>query len=99
MLFIYNTIAQNGSLTYGPNLGVSGKFFKKTLTSGISASYNISDSEGQQQNSFFNFRWNTAYLILKKHNIGLMLINQHRNLKNRPSSNDFTATLNYIYNF
>jgi hypothetical protein len=93
----YNTIAQNGLLTYGPSLGVVGKFLKKTLTSGISVSYNISDSK--PQNSFFNFRWNTSYLILKKHNIGFIIINQHRNLKDRLSSNDFTATLNYSYNF
>jgi hypothetical protein len=94
----YHTITQNGSLTYGPSLGVSGKFLKKTLNSGISASYNISADAGQQ-NSFFNLRWNAAYTILKKHNIGLTLINQHRNLKNRPLSNDFTSTLNYMYSF
>jgi hypothetical protein len=95
----YNTIAQNSSLIYGPSLGISGKFLKKTLSSGISAAYNISANEEKQQNSFFNFRWNTAYLILKKHNIGLVLINQRRNFKNRLPSNDFTATLNYTYNF
>jgi hypothetical protein len=95
----YNTIAQNNSLTYGPSLGMTGKFFKKTLTSGVSVSYNISANDDNLQNSFFNIRWNTAYLILKKHNISFALINQHRNIKNRPSSNDFTATVNYTYNF
>jgi hypothetical protein len=91
----YSAIAESNSLTYGPSLGILGKFLKKTLTSGVSASYNISN----RQNSFFNIRLNAAYLILKKHSISFVLINQRRNTENHYSSNDFTTTISYMYNF
>jgi hypothetical protein len=94
----YSAIAQDNSLTCGPSLGLSGKFLNKTLTYGASASYNIS-ADDDMQNRFFNIRLNVAYLIVKKHNIGVALINQRRNAKERPSSNDFTTTVNYMYNF
>jgi hypothetical protein len=91
----YNAITENNSLTYGPSLGILGKFLKKALTSGVSASYNINN----RQNSFFNVRMNVAYLIAKKHNISFTLINQRRNTEKQFASNDFTSNINYMFNF
>jgi hypothetical protein len=95
----YNTIGTDNMLTYGPSVGASSKFFDKKLTTGISLSYNVSTDAGKWQNSIFNFRWNANYMILKKHGLNLILINQTRNIINRETTNDFTATFSYMYNF
>jgi hypothetical protein len=95
----YNTVGYNNMITYGPSLGASTKFFDKKLTTGLSASYNLSTDTGEWQNSVFNLRLNATYLIFKKHNISFVLINQSRNVKNRKAINDFTATFSYMYNF
>jgi hypothetical protein len=95
----YNTVGYDNMLTYGPSLGVSAKFFEKKLTTGISASYNVSTDAGEWQNSIFNTRLNVNYLIFKKHSLNFILINQSRNMKSRETMNDFTATFSYMYNF
>jgi hypothetical protein len=95
----YNTVGSDNMLTYGPSLGVTSKFFDKKLTTGVSLSYNVSTDAGKWQNSIFNFRWNANYLILKKHGLNFILINQTRNIINHKATNDFTVTFSYMYNF
>jgi hypothetical protein len=95
----YNTAGFNNMLTYGPSLSASTKLFNQKLTTGLSVAYNISTDTGEWQNSIFNLRWNVTYLILKKHNLSLVLINQNRNMRSRNAMNDLTSTFSYMYNF
>ncbi|MDR0660189.1 MAG: hypothetical protein LBG19_05190 [Prevotellaceae bacterium] len=95
----YSTIGTNEMITYGPSLGAVAKLFKKKLTTGASVSYNVSVDDGRWQNSVVNFRWNAAYQFLKRHNLSIVLIEQSRNMKARPTTNDFTTTLSYSYSF
>jgi len=95
----YNTIGTNDMLTYGPSLGLTSRLFDKKLMIGSSASYNVSTDNGNWQNSILNLRLNAAYQFLKKHNLNFVLINQNRNTKSRITTNDFTATFTYTYNF
>jgi hypothetical protein len=95
----YNTVGYNNMLTYGPSIGAATKLFNNNLTTGITASYNVSTNNGDRQNSIFNLRLNIAYTILKKHNLNAVLINQSRKMKEQPKSDDITLTFGYMYNF
>jgi hypothetical protein len=95
----YNTVGYDDLLTYGPSIGAAIKLFDNNLTSGITASYNTSTNNGARQNSIFNLRLNAAYTILKKHNLSVVMVNQSRNMKDRPKSGDITLTCGYVYNF
>jgi hypothetical protein len=95
----YNTVGYNNMLTYGPSIGAATKLFNNNLTTGITASYNVSTNNGDRQNSILNLRLNIAYTILKKHNLNAVLINQSRKMKEHPKSDDITLTFGYMYNF
>ncbi|QPH39452.1 TonB-dependent receptor [Pedobacter endophyticus] len=95
----YNTIGKNDFLTMGPTLSVNAKFLKKTLVTGFSTSYNLSNSLGVRQSSVLNIRANASYVVLKKHNLNFSLMNQNRNLVSKGKTNDMTATLGYGYSF
>jgi hypothetical protein len=95
----YNTVGFNNLLTYGPSIGAATKLFKNSLTTGVTASYNVSANNGDRQNSIFNLRLNIAYTILKKHSLNAVIVNQSRTMKEHPKANDFTLTCGYMYNF
>jgi hypothetical protein len=95
----YNTVGFDNMLTYGPSVGASTKLFDKKLTTGLSLACNISMDTRKWQNSIFNLRWNATYVILKKHNLSLVMINQNKNMRNRKAMNDLTSTFSYMYNF
>ncbi|BAV06500.1 hypothetical protein SAMN05421788_107164 [Filimonas lacunae] len=95
----YNTIAFNDMLTQGPTLGVNNRWLQKKLTTTLSASYNSSSTNGQQQSSVFNTRVNAAYKLFKKHALQAGVINQYRTILNRGSFSNVTGTLGYNYSF
>ncbi len=93
-----NTTAQDNSITLGPTLSISKKFFDKKLRTNFSSSYNTSFSNAEQQNSVYNFRLGNNYVWLKKHNFSLNCLLLFRNsIVN--SNTDFTLTFGYGYAF
>ena len=103
----YNTVGYDNTLTCGPNLGVSSRLFDKSLTAGVSASYNLSverggnpqSGDGSRRGSVVNLRGNLAYTLLKKHNLNLVLVNRSASVANRPKRTNFTVTMSYAYGF
>jgi len=89
-------------LILGPTLGVATRFFDKKLTTGITGSYNTGYLAGEKQNEVWNLRFNSSYLLQKKHNFSLTAI--YRNnaaLRNMAMarSNGLTITTAYSYRF
>ncbi len=94
----YSTIGEDESLILGPTLSVGKQFFDKKLRTNFSSSYNTSYTNGEQQNSVFNFRLGGNYLWLDHHNFSLNLLTLLRN-SSEDSNTDFTATFGYSYSF
>ncbi|MCK8524403.1 hypothetical protein M0D21_22685 [Aquimarina sp. D1M17] len=94
----YNTIGEDENLTFGPTLSIGKQFFDKKLRANFSSSYNASYTNGEQQNSIFNFRLGGNYIWLEQHNFSLNLLTLLRNTELN-NSTDFTATFGYSYSF
>ncbi len=93
-----NTVANENATTFGPTLGLSKRFFENKLNTGLSASYNNSNSSsGVTQVS--NFRANASYRYKEKHNLNLNAIQLFRSAVNNQKSNDLTITFGYNYTF
>lgn len=97
--YTHNTIGRQDTRTLGPTLAISKKFFDNKLQAGLSSSYNSSIATQLAKTSFMNIRLSTSYSLLKKHNLGLSIINQSRKLGVQSRKNDLTATLTYNYAF
>lgn len=97
--YTHNTIGRQDTRTLGPTLAINKKFFENKLQAGLSSSYNSSFAPQVAKTSFLNIRLSTSYSLLKKHNLGLSIINQNRKLGLQPRKNDLTATLSYNYAF
>ena len=86
----------------GPSLGITARFLDKKLSSGITGSYNTGYLAGAKQNEVWNFRFNTSYLLLKKHNLSLSAIYRNNALLRTAAmarSNGLTITTAYSYRF
>tara|TARA_R110002051_G_C8769315_1_gene503266 strand:+ start:2075 stop:4504 length:2430 start_codon:yes stop_codon:yes gene_type:complete len=94
----YNTAGIDKSLTLGPTLAVGKQFFDKQLRTNISSSYNASYTNGEQQNSVYNFRLGGTYVWLEKHNFSLNYLMLFRNA-NLNANRDLTLTFGYSYAF
>ncbi len=94
----YNTIGADETLTLGPTLAIGKQFFDKQLRTNFSSSYNTSYTNGEQQNSVFNFRLGGNYVWLEQHNFSLNLLTLLRNAS-QDTNTDFTATFGYSYSF
>lgn len=95
----YNTTGTGEIITYGPNAGMSSKFFNKKVSFGISSSYNISSVDGNIKGKILNIRNSSTWSFLKKQSVNLALVYQNRSGTSGKSSSDFTTTLNYTYSF
>ncbi|MDR2039185.1 MAG: hypothetical protein LBQ60_14785 [Bacteroidales bacterium] len=95
----YNTIGFDKSLTCGPTLGMMASLFEKKLTTGVATSYNVSTSNGNATGNILNLRWNMSYIFWKRNTFSLILISQRREVKERDTTKDFTATCTYAYRF
>ncbi len=93
----YNTIGVDNSLTYGPTLSATKKYFDKKLRTTASASYNQSNGNGEKQGEVINIRMGGNYTYLKRHNFNLNILTQFRNAAT--SGRDFTVTFGYNYTF
>ncbi len=94
----FNTAAGGSSLTYGPTLSVQKLFFDKTLSTGLSNSYNVTNSAGETQNRILSNRFNASYTYKKRHNFSFSAIFLLRKAIQRVS-NDLTIRLGYAYSF
>jgi hypothetical protein len=93
----YGGVAE--SYTIGPMLGATASFFKKTLTTGLSSSYNVSLDGGTVRARVFNCRANAAYRIRKKHNLTAGVVWQNRDITDKKKTDAITTTLAYSYSF
>ncbi|MFV0587990.1 hypothetical protein [Bacteroides reticulotermitis] len=95
----YNYGGAAESYTVGPMLGVTASFFKKTLTTGISSSYNMNIDNSTIRARVFNCRANTAYRFKKKHNLNASVVWQNRNITDKRKTDAITTTVAYAYSF
>jgi hypothetical protein len=97
-----NRLNSQDIYVWGPTLGVTARFFNKKLTSGIAGSYNTGYLAGAKQNEVWNFRFNAAYLLMKKHSLSLSAIYRNSALLQNGTmakNNGFTVTAAYSYRF
>jgi hypothetical protein len=94
-----NAIGRNNFTTLGPTLAVNSRLFGKRLVAGCSGSYNVSNGDGSAQSNVLNIRWNLAYVIKKKQNIGINMVQQFRNAEGQPERHSIVATMAYSYAF
>jgi hypothetical protein len=96
----YNYVNSKNGFTFGPVLALTAGFFKNTLTTGLSTSYNANlvSSLGVQA-QVTSVRVNAAYKLKKKHNFNGSAIWQNRQLKAKSTSNSLTAQITYSFNF
>lgn len=95
----YNTVGVSKMLTWGPNLGISSKFFEKKVSAGISSSYNVSTDNGIRAGRVFNARGNLTWRFFQHHSTNLAVNYQSREVPMKKSVSDFTTTINYTYSF
>lgn len=95
----YNAIGTGEMLTYGPNAGVSSKFFNKKVSLGVSSSYNVSCVDGDVKGKVLNIRSSSAWRFWKKNTVNFSLVYQNRAGTSGESVSDFTMTFNYTYSF
>lgn len=84
--------------------GVTTSFFKKTLTTTASTSYNVNIHEGEARAKVFNCRANGSYRVKKKHNLNANIVMQNRSCFNCSSdswimTDNVTTTIRYSYCF
>lgn len=96
--FNRNDMNGAGSRTWGPVVGMSKMFLDKTLRTSLTASYNVSNTEGQLASNTINIRMGTVYSLERKHNFSANILYQQRKNPAR-SFNTFNVTFGYVYNF
>lgn len=96
-----NYSAMANFLTIGPTVSASIALFKKTLTTGLTLSYNRSQQQGIRVADVYNCRWNAMYRFFKRHSLQADVVFQQRNINN-PSGRDIsslTSSFSYFYSF
>ena len=89
-------------LTYGPTVSTSVGFFKRTLTTGVTLSYNRSQEESTPTADVINCRWNANFRFLKRHGLQADVLFQQRNLMMANIGKEvhsLTTTFSYFYSF
>ena len=94
----YNTVAEDNNTTLGPTLAIGKQFFDKKLRTNVSSSYNVAFTNGERQNSVYNFRLGSNYALLEKHNLSLNFLMLFRNSELN-TGRDLTITFGYSYAF
>lgn len=95
----YNYGGTIESYTIGPMLGVSAAFWKKTLTTGFSTSYNVNLDSGDVRARVFNCRASAAYRLKKRHSFNANIVWQNRNITEKTKTDAITTTVSYSFNF
>ncbi len=89
-------------LIIGPTFNIASPFFNKKLNTAFIASYNTNFVEGNNQSSVWNIRFNTGYVLLKKHRLNLNIAYRDNYAKlnhNKLATNGLTITTGYNYHF
>ncbi|WP_266202846.1 hypothetical protein [Pontibacter kalidii] len=101
-----NRAGEIRTTTWGPTGGINKSFFDKQLRSGVSLSWNQSETAGQGSATVINSRFNNTFVFRKKHNLNLslvMLVRASETVEGvvQPNRNyrEFTTTLGYNHNF
>lgn len=97
--FNNSKILNGNTLTWGPTLGISSRFFKKKVNLAGSLSYNTGSLEGTKQNEIFMCRINSSYSPIQRHSITLAYNFQWRSVVNRPTMNNSLVTIGYSCGF
>ncbi len=97
----YNTIATDNYTTLGPTLVVNSKWFHKKLNTSITTSYNTSSSSNTlvSKSSVINLRFNARYIIKKKHNLSMSIMNQTIRVEAKKQVNNLIGNIGYSFNF
>jgi hypothetical protein len=95
----YNTIGKNNSVTIGPTVSYNKKLFNNKMSAGGSLSFNQSMAGGKNQQQVLAARMNAAYVLKKKHNIGLNGTGMIRKAQNGQRAKDLNVSLTYGYSF
>jgi hypothetical protein len=96
--YTLNTIGSLENASKGASASVSKKFLKEALNTNVGVLYNGTDSQANKS-SVFGLRFNSSYMLLKKHNFTLSAIKMFRNANNTNKTSDFTLNFNYNYSF
>ena len=94
----YNTIDTNNMITAGPTMMAGKTFFDKKLRTNLSAAYNVSMQQQIKQQEVISGRFNAAYTLWKKHQLGLNGVFMKRKIKGKPG-HDYSTSLTYSYSF
>lgn len=99
--FSNNYTAQKNMFTVGPILTLTKRLLKKTLTTGLTLSFNQTQNEGKKTASIYNIRWHANYRFLKRHGVNASLAYQHRSLSGASlsKSSSLTSQISYNYSF
>ncbi|GHV21811.1 hypothetical protein FACS1894174_05700 [Bacteroidia bacterium] len=85
----------------GPTLNGNVRYLDKKMSSGLVLSYNAAYDEEQLKSRVWNLRFNTSYLLMKKHNFSITAI--YRKTDNPAAriakTNGLTCTASYSYRF
>lgn len=97
-----NYSAMKNFLTIGPTVSATVGLFKKTLTTGLTVSYNRSQQQSTRLADVYNCRWNAMYRFFKRHSLQADVVFQQRNLANNSSGKgiySLTSSFSYFYSF
>jgi hypothetical protein len=94
----YNTIDTNNMVTAGPTVTAGKTFFDKKLRTNIAAAYNMSMQDQMKLQEVVSGRFNAAYTLLKKHQLGINGVFMKRKIRGKPGS-DFSVSLTYSWSF
>ena len=96
-----NKMGNQNSFIIGPTLGGTIRYLDKKMSTGLVLSYNSAYNESVLKNQVYNLRFNTSYLLMKKHNFSITAI--YRNTNNPAAkiarTNGLTCTAAYSYRF
>lgn len=89
-----NIVGANNFVTQGPIGSFAWQLLKEKLFTNLSLSYNTTSGAGMQATNIYNLRFNTRYLLAKKHSLNFSVLGQERTSKPTNSS-DWIWTLSY----
>jgi hypothetical protein len=96
-----NKMESQDMFIIGATLSGMIRYLEKKMSSGIVLSYNTAYNEDKLMNKVWNIRFNTSYLLMKKHNFSVVVI--YRNTGNVTAritkTNGLTCTAAYGYRF
>ena len=96
-----NYSARKNLLTAGPILTCTKRMLKKSLTTGLTLSFNQTHEEGKRIATIYNVRWHAGYRFCKRHGLNANVAYQHRSFSESLSttSSSLTSQISYSYSF